>query len=206
MVYDAQLIKIFCYEKASSPNRSSFFIYKHKLKASQIGADKTHVAALHFSSNVWTDFRFTDTDMYNRDKLFRAIKNIPRNTVLHSGLKNLFQATKLCARRTYTKAALQQADEDFFCPSCGSRNIQKVLVVISDGKSNDQGSLAGKSFAKVTASLKNKGVHIIAVGIGPGADMDEMKEIATKPKYALRIRKADAIERHLHNLATLMCE
>lgn len=170
-------------------HRRSLRFIKKLADEFEVGADKTHVAALHFSTQARTDFRFTNTNMYKRRKLFRAIKNIPKKL-----------------GRTHTKAALRQADKDFFCPSCGSRDIQKVLVVISDGKSNDRRPLRRKSFAQVTAPLRNKGVHIIAVGLGARADMNEMREIATKPKYAVKIRKYDVIENHLHSLATLICE
>ena len=53
--------------------------------------------------------------------------------------------------------------------------IRKVLVIVTDGYSN------GISVDRPAQQLKNSGVIIFSVGIGPGVSLPELRVMASKP-------------------------
>lgn len=75
---------------------------------------------------------------------------------------------------TYTGAALNFTRERMFTENRGSRRgVQKVAVVITDGKSQD-------SVSEAAVMFRRTGVTIYAIGI-KDANQDELVEIASHP-------------------------
>lgn len=85
---------------------------------------------------------------------------------------------------TNTGAALNFTHERVFIKQRGSRKergVQQVAVVITDGKSQDNVSIAA-------ANLRRAGVSVYAVGV-KDADEDELKEMVSYPsnKYTFAV-------------------
>ena len=55
------------------------------------------------------------------------------------------------------------------------------MVVITDGKQTKAGQYTRLSVA--SQGMKNKGVTVYAVGVGAGADREELEEIASGSEY-----------------------
>ncbi|XP_071764788.1 integrin alpha-M-like [Centroberyx gerrardi] len=98
---------------------------------------------------------------------------------------------------TYTAEAIRQVVNEVFSTSRGSRpNVRKVLIVITDGRSNGQGSLAG------AASLA-EGQNIVRFAIGVGNAFNdfsaraELDTIASspKPEHVFRVDNFAALEK-----------
>ncbi|XP_068162336.1 integrin alpha-M [Antennarius striatus] len=124
---------------------------------------------------------------------------------------NTFDATKWKTQirdifqlhgRTYTAAAITQVVQDVFSPRRGSRpNAKKVLIVITDGESNDHDFLPA---AKELAEKKN--IVRFAIGVGSSFSKDKAKEelntIASLPSanHVFRVKNFDALSIIRQNL------
>ncbi|KAM9813472.1 uncharacterized protein col7a1 [Neosynchiropus ocellatus] len=73
---------------------------------------------------------------------------------------------------TRTGAGLKFVTDNFFNPS-SSRNVPKITILITDGKSQD-------SVREPAEKLRGQGVYVFAVGI-KSADRSELKEISSQP-------------------------
>ncbi|XP_053723610.1 collagen alpha-1(VII) chain isoform X2 [Synchiropus splendidus] len=73
---------------------------------------------------------------------------------------------------TRTGAGLKFVRDNFFNPS-SSRNVPKITILITDGKSQD-------SVREPAEKLRSQGVYVFAVGI-KSADRSELKEISSQP-------------------------
>ncbi|KAM9462478.1 integrin alpha-X-like, partial [Clarias gariepinus] len=90
---------------------------------------------------------------------------------------------------TYTAGAIQKVVNELFTPQAGAReNTNRVLVVITDGESNDRDNLATAAY-----NAKNKNIIRYAIGVGgafnnPAAE-NELKTIASDPddKYVFKV-------------------
>merc|ERR1719468_1398332 len=138
----------------------------------KVSKRKTHVAAMHFATSNKVDIKFTDKISSRKGRVMRAIRRIP----------------KYRRGYTHTKKALLKAANQLFCgKKCGTRkNVKKVLVVLTDGKSNDKGVLAKRSYASVKKALEKQNVRVIAVGIDNGVNHKELNQIATKTVRTLK--------------------
>ncbi|XP_031705428.1 collagen alpha-1(VII) chain [Anarrhichthys ocellatus] len=73
---------------------------------------------------------------------------------------------------TRTGAGLKFVTDNFFNPA-SSRDVAKITILITDGKSQD-------SVEEPAQKLRSQGVHVYAVGI-KSADMKELTKIASQP-------------------------
>ncbi|KAK9529079.1 hypothetical protein VZT92_013196 [Zoarces viviparus] len=73
---------------------------------------------------------------------------------------------------TRTGAGLKFVADNFFNPA-SSRDVAKITILITDGKSQD-------SVEEPAQKLRSQGVHVYAVGI-KSADMNELAKIASQP-------------------------
>ncbi|KAM6450855.1 collagen alpha-4(VI) chain-like [Liasis olivaceus] len=116
----------------------------------------------------------------------------------------LEQIEKLTFRmgRTYTGAALDFIKEEYFTAFAGSRiqeNIPQVLILLTDGESNDE--------VKVPAhKLKDEGILVYVVGIGI-QNTTELMNIASQPfnKFLFNIDNFDILQELTSNLLDTMC-
>uniref|UniRef100_A0A8C5E913 Integrin alpha-M-like n=1 Tax=Gouania willdenowi TaxID=441366 RepID=A0A8C5E913_GOUWI len=105
-------------------------------------------------------------------------------------------------RGTYTAAAIRHVVQNVFSSYRGSRsNVKKVLVVITDGESNDRNDLGGAASA---AQAKN--IVRFAIGVGSAFHRtDSMRELNTIASYPSRdhvftVDGFDALEKIRNNL------
>jgi hypothetical protein len=80
---------------------------------------------------------------------------------------------------TDTGLALEHLHSQVFISTMGDRSeAPNLAIVITDGKSSD-------NIATVThaSTLKQQGVHVIAIGIGSGTDVTELNQIASDPPF-----------------------
>lgn len=73
-----------------------------------------------------------------------------------------------------TDKALKMAGEELFKAGKDRQNVPDVLLVIVEGKTEQN----SEPYKDVLTPLKDRGVNIIAVGIGDQISVDELKEIA----------------------------
>ncbi|XP_041830516.1 integrin alpha-M-like [Melanotaenia boesemani] len=103
---------------------------------------------------------------------------------------------------TYTAAAIRHVVDDVFSPSKGSRSkVKKILIVITDGESNDHGNLEA-AIQKAEA----KDIVRFAIGVGgafkiPTA-LNELRMIASKPQenHVFEVETFEALEKIRQNL------
>ncbi|XP_060768780.1 integrin alpha-X-like isoform X2 [Neoarius graeffei] len=122
---------------------------------------RAQVAVAKFSSRASAVFQFEN---------FAADRNADH---LMSGITH-------SKGNTHTPSAIRFVLEEMFQEKVGMRNnSQKLLVVVTDGKSNDQND----NFSSVIALANERGVTRFAIGVGKEYSREELEQIATKPRY-----------------------
>merc|ERR1719230_11678 len=103
---------------------------------------------------------------------------------------------------TRTDRALQMAEKQMMCASCGTRkNAHKALLVITDGIP----SLRSEPMEKVTAQMKKDGVTIVAVGVGK-LDYSVLNKIATDPDHVVTLDSYTYLDDPINKLVKLLCK
>nr|XP_026692192.1 zonadhesin-like isoform X3 [Ciona intestinalis] len=145
-----------------------------------IGPKAVQVGMVRYSTSVshlWKLNRFS-----NKETLLKNIRNI-----------------RYTGGWTYTAKALQGVARYQFTSSAGSRkSVKPIVIVITDGKSNDQ--------VRNAASTLQRFATVIALGI-KGADKSELGIIASDPdsKYSLNIRSFSELTRIIDMIISAMC-
>ncbi|KAK7919663.1 hypothetical protein WMY93_010947 [Mugilogobius chulae] len=96
---------------------------------------------------------------------------------------------------TYTAAAITKVVEDVFIQSRGNRpNANKVLIVITDGESQDS-----EDFSKARTEANNKNIIRFAIGVGGAFNSrtarKELETIASSTDNVFKVDGFDALER-----------
>ncbi|KAF5909696.1 collagen alpha-1(XII) chain-like isoform X4, partial [Clarias magur] len=102
---------------------------------------------------------------------------------------------------TKTGAALKHVGEKVFTSDGGMRrNVPKVLVVVTDGRSQDD-------VKKNAAKLQHSGFSVFVVGVAD-VDMTELRNIGSKPseRHVFVVDDYDAFAKIQDNLITFICE
>ncbi|XP_034555947.1 collagen alpha-1(XII) chain [Notolabrus celidotus] len=159
---------VFLVDGSWSVGRPNFKYIRNFISATaaafQIGEDKTRVGVVQYGSDPRTEFNLNKH--LTRPALLRAIGSLPYK-----------------GGDTKTGDALNYLLTNMFTEEAGTRRgFPKVLVIITDGKSED----AVESYAK---QLRSRGVEIFVLGIQQ-ADSEEMKLMASTPH-----------RRHIFNVA-----
>ncbi|XP_067335458.1 collagen alpha-1(XII) chain isoform X2 [Channa argus] len=117
--------------------------------------------------------------------------------IVLSALKNV----RYRGGNTKTGVALKHVYEKVFTSDGGMRrNIPKVLVVVTDGRSQDD-------VKKSAEKLQHSGYSVLAVGVAD-VDMTELRNIASKPseRHVYVVDSYDAFSKIQDNLITVICE
>ncbi|KAK3527587.1 hypothetical protein QTP86_026892, partial [Hemibagrus guttatus] len=122
---------------------------------------RAQVAVAKFSSGVSAIFHFENFAVVrNADSLMSGITHSKGNT--------------------YTPSAIRFVLKEMFQEKVGMRNnSQKLLIVITDGQSNDKND----NFSSVIALANKRGVTRFAIGVGKEYSREELEQIATEPRY-----------------------
>ncbi|XP_042688243.1 collagen alpha-1(XX) chain isoform X1 [Centrocercus urophasianus] len=142
-----------------SIGRNNFKLIKDFLSALispfNIAQDKIRVGLSQYSSDPRTEW---DLSAYaTRDQVLEAVRNL-----------------RYKGGNTFTGLALTHVLEQNLKPDAGARlEAEKLVILLTDGKSQDDASLAAQT-------LKNVGIEIFAIGV-KNADEAELKQVASEP-------------------------
>ncbi|XP_029447814.1 LOW QUALITY PROTEIN: collagen alpha-1(XIV) chain [Rhinatrema bivittatum] len=163
-------------------NKIIRFLYSTTGALDQIGADGTQVGLAQFSDDARTEFKLNS---YNdKESLLEAIQHISYK-----------------GGNTKTGKAIKHARESLFTTNSGMRRgIPKVLVVITDGRSQDDVN-------KVSREMQLDGFSIFAIGVAD-ADYAELVSIGSKPveRHVFFVDDFDAFKKIEDELITFVCE
>ncbi|KAL0969281.1 hypothetical protein UPYG_G00224980 [Umbra pygmaea] len=111
------------------------------------------------------------------------------------------QLVRYMGGNTKTGAALKHVGEKVFTSDSGMRkHVPKVLVVVTDGRSQDE-------VKKSASNLIQSGYSVFVVGVAD-VDMAELRNIASKPseRHVFVVDDYDAFTKIQDNLITFICE
>ncbi|XP_024865789.1 collagen alpha-1(XIV) chain isoform X3 [Kryptolebias marmoratus] len=158
------------------------FLYSTVGALDRIGPDGTQVAIAQFSDDARTEFKLNSYS--NKERLLEAI-----NKITYKG------------GNTKTGRAIQHVKENIFTAEGGvRRGIPNVLVVLTDGRSQDDVN-------KVSKEMQMEGYIVFAIGFAD-ADYGELVSIASKPsdRHVFFVDDLDAFQRIEEKLVTFVCE
>ena len=135
-----------------------------------IGTRNVQIGAVTFASTPHNEFNLNTHT--NKNDLVSAIRKIG----YHSG-------------GTRTDLALKYVAANSFKTASGDRaGVANILIVMTDGKSN-QPTLTVQEANK----LHQQNIKVFAIGIGSGADRNELGHIATDAKHVFQVQNFDAL-------------
>ncbi|XP_068756342.1 matrilin-2-like isoform X2 [Montipora capricornis] len=103
---------------------------------------------------------------------------------------------------TRTDRGMSKASELFSPDEGARRDVPHVLIVITDGKTSPK----SKPYSEVLKPLKEKNVKIIAVGVGPMVDKNELTKIAYgNSKNVLHVDKFDDLNTRIDDITAKYC-
>uniref|UniRef100_A0A3Q3WAZ5 Uncharacterized protein n=1 Tax=Mola mola TaxID=94237 RepID=A0A3Q3WAZ5_MOLML len=158
------------------------FLYSTVGSLDLIGPDGTQVAIAQFSDDARTEFQLSSHE--NKEALLEAIQKI-----------------RYKGGNTKTGRAIKHVKESIFTPEDGGRRgIPKVLVVLTDGRSQDDVN-------KVSKEMQMDGYIIFAIGFAD-ADYGELVNIASKPsdRHVFFVDDLDSVKKIEEQLITFVCE
>ena len=151
----------------------------------EISKNETRVGVIRYSTQATMIFDFQFSADNNILLLKETIDNIP---YAEGGTK--------------TERALQLALMDLFSAKGGSRaEVPKILVVMTDGKSENALGVARASMA-----LKDNHVTIVAVGIGEEVDMEELLLMASTAENVISVRTFSALKKQVAKVREKVCD
>ncbi|KAF7654725.1 hypothetical protein LDENG_00065820 [Lucifuga dentata] len=158
------------------------FLYSTMGSLDLIGSDGIQVAIAQFSDDARTEFQLSSYS--NKEALLEAI-----------------QLIRYKGGNTKTGRAIKHVRESIFTPEGGARRgVPKVLVVLTDGRSQDDVN-------KVSKEMQMEGYIIFATGFAD-ADYGELVNIASKPsdRHVFFVDDLDAVKKIEEQLITFVCE
>ncbi|XP_033848470.3 collagen alpha-1(XIV) chain-like isoform X1 [Acipenser ruthenus] len=158
------------------------FLYSTSGALDKIGPDGTQVAIAQYSDDPRTEFKLNSYN--NKETLLEAIQRISYK-----------------GGNTKTGKAIKHVKEHIFTVEGGlRRGVPNVLVVLTDGRSQDDVN-------KVTKSMQMEGFVIFAIGFAD-ADYGELVNIASKPseRHVFFVDDLDAFQKIEEQLITFVCE
>ncbi|XP_041045943.1 collagen alpha-1(XIV) chain isoform X1 [Carcharodon carcharias] len=158
------------------------FLYSTIGALDKIGPEGTQVAIVQFSDDPRTEFQLNSYS--DKENLLNAVQRI-----------------RYKGGNTKTGRAIKHAKDAVFTVEAGlRRGIPRVLVVITDGRSQDDAD-------KISKEMQLDGYSIFAVGVAD-ADYSELINIANKPsnRHAFFVDDFDAFKKIEDELVTFVCE
>uniref|UniRef100_A0A3B3X1D4 Collagen, type XIV, alpha 1a n=1 Tax=Poecilia mexicana TaxID=48701 RepID=A0A3B3X1D4_9TELE len=158
------------------------FLYSTMGSLDLIGPDGTQVAVAQFSDDARTEFLLSSHG--SKEALLEAIQKI-----------------RYKGGNTKTGRAIKHVKESIFTPEAGARRgVPKVLVVLTDGRSQDDVN-------KVNDVTPELSYIIFAIGFAD-ADYGELVNIASKPsdRHVFFVDDLDAVKKIEEQLITFVCE
>ncbi|XP_077132643.1 collagen alpha-1(VII) chain isoform X1 [Ranitomeya variabilis] len=157
-IYDSDIV--FVIDGSSSIGRANFRMIKTFMEGlvipfvNVVSQDGVRFGVVQYSDDPRTEFDFSR--YRNGSEVIQAIRNLAYK-----------------GGNTRTGAGLRYATDNFYGPAILRADIPKVVILITDGKSQDEVDQASQR-------LKNLGIKIFAVGI-KNADSRELTRVASTP-------------------------
>ncbi|XP_067258708.1 collagen alpha-1(XIV) chain isoform X2 [Chanodichthys erythropterus] len=158
------------------------FLYSTTGALDVIGPEGTQVAIAQFSDDARTEFKLNSYS--DKEALLDAVQRITYK-----------------GGNTKTGRAIKHVKEAIFTEDAGvRRGIPKVLVVLTDGRSQDDVN-------KISKEMQMEGYIIFAIGFAD-ADYGELVNIASKPseRHVFFVDDLDAFKKIEEQLITFVCE
>ncbi|KAM9307563.1 collagen alpha-1(XIV) chain [Gastrophryne carolinensis] len=158
------------------------FLYSTAGGLDVIGPGGTQVGVVQYSDDARTEFKLNSHN--NKESLLAAI-----------------QAISYKGGNTKTGRAIKHVREDLLKAESGMRKgVPRVLVVITDGRSQDE-------TIKIASELHLEGVSIFAIGVAD-ADYNELVNIGSKPseRHVIFVDDFDGFKKIEDELITFVCE
>ncbi|XP_046370541.1 collagen alpha-1(XII) chain-like [Haliotis rufescens] len=146
-----------------------------------IGDNATRVAMVTFSTGANKNFDFKD--------------GRSPNTVNHN-----IDRVHYPNGESYTHLGLQYLHDHTFAQRESRYGTKHIAVVLTDGRSNEENLTKQQA-----ARLKASGVLVIAVGIGAGVQMTELKNIASGDKYVVTVDEPKDLDKIHDKVVDLLC-
>ncbi|XP_065439669.1 collagen alpha-6(VI) chain-like isoform X2 [Chrysemys picta bellii] len=134
------------------------------------------------------------SDRYKREFSLGAFQNKSELNIQIQKIK------QMKGNRTLIGDALKRVRE-FFAPACSrrvTRNVQPVLLVVTDGKSRDD-------VAEPAEDLRREGVHIYAIGVGK-IDHSQLMQIAGVPERKYTVNDSNELKIIKKRLVDDLCK
>ncbi|XP_029421710.1 collagen alpha-1(XIV) chain [Nannospalax galili] len=163
-------------------NKIINFLYSTVGALDKIGADGTQVAMVQFTDDPRTEFKLNAYK--TKETLLDAIRHISYK-----------------GGNTKTGKAIKHVRDTLFTVESGTRRgIPKVIVVITDGRSQDDVN-------KISREMQADGYNIFAIGVAD-ADYSELVRIGSKPsaRHVFFVDDFDAFKKIEDELITFVCE
>uniref|UniRef100_A0A0P6JDH5 Collagen alpha-1(XIV) chain n=1 Tax=Heterocephalus glaber TaxID=10181 RepID=A0A0P6JDH5_HETGA len=163
-------------------NKIINFLYSTVGALGRIGADGTQVAIVQFTDDPRTEFKLNAYK--TKETLLDSIKRISYK-----------------GGNTKTGKAMKHVRDTLFTAEAGMRRgVPKVIVVITDGRSQDE-------VDSVCREMQVDGYSIFAVGVAD-ADYSELLSIGSKPsaRHVFFVDDFDAFKKIEDELITFVCE
>ncbi|ROI15268.1 Collagen alpha-1(XIV) chain [Anabarilius grahami] len=163
------------------------FLYSTAGALDRIGPDGTQVAIAQFSDDARTEFKLSSHD--NKESLLDAIQRIS-----YKGGNTKTGKDKHCRAMQHVKDSVLTA------VGGARRGVPKVLVVLTDGRSQDD-------VLQVSQEIQAEGYVVFAIGFAD-ADYGELVSIASKPseRHVFFVDDLDAFRKIEEKLITFVCE
>ncbi|CAJ0965489.1 unnamed protein product, partial [Ranitomeya imitator] len=158
------------------------FLYSTAGAMDEIGPDGTQVGIAQYSDDARTEFKLNSYK--SKESLLAAISRISYK-----------------GGNTKTGRAIKHVREDIFTVESGMRKgVPRVLVVITDGRSQDEA-------IKIAHEMQLEGFSIFAIGVAD-ADYAELVNIGSKPseRHVFFVDNFDAFKKIEDELITFVCE
>ncbi|XP_066434556.1 collagen alpha-1(XIV) chain isoform X2 [Eleutherodactylus coqui] len=158
------------------------FLYSTAGSLDEIGPDGAQVGIVQYSDDARTEFKLKTYK--SKESLLAAI-----NGISYKG------------GNTKTGRALKHVREELFTVESGMRKgVPRVLVVITDGRSQDEA-------IKIANEMQLEGVSIFAIGVAD-ADYAELVNIGSKPseRHVIFVDDFDGFKKIEDELITFVCE
>ncbi|KAM4706318.1 collagen alpha-1(XIV) chain isoform 1-T1 [Rhinophrynus dorsalis] len=163
-------------------NKVINFLYSTAGALDEVGPDGTQVGVAQFSDDARTEFKLNSYN--NKESMLEAIQRISYK-----------------GGNTKTGKAIKHVRDDIFTINDGMRKgVPRVLVVITDGRSQDEVN-------KIAKEMQLEGYSIFAIGVAD-ADYAELSNIGSKPseRHVFFVDDFDAFKKIEDELITFVCE
>ncbi|XP_067680567.1 collagen alpha-4(VI) chain-like [Haliotis asinina] len=149
----------------------------------EIGPNNVQLSVVTFATSVKNEFYLNTYS--NKADLLNAVQNVQYRPGL-----------------TATGKGLKFVGENSFLPQNGGRpDAQQVVIVVTDGESQQKSETASEA-----EKLHSAGIKVISVGIGNSLDNGELNTLASSPSFVFKVADFDALQKIESEIRQTTCK